>query len=609
MCGIVGYVGHRDCSDVLVSALTKLEYRGYDSAGIAVFENGEIKTVKTKGKLKDLEDKLTTVGKPNGNVGIGHTRWATHGEPSDVNSHPHSGARVTIVHNGIIENYIELKEFLVSKGREFLSDTDTEVVAQLLDYKYNGNPLETIDAVMAELKGSFALGIMFKDFPDRIFAVRRESPLIVGVAEGECFIASDVPAILQYTRDYYLLDHDEIATLSGEGVTFVDEHLDPIEKELKTADWDMEAAEKGGYPHFMIKEINEQPTAIRTTIMPRIKDGLPCLEECGITLEKLKDFTNITIVACGTAMHAGMVGKYVIEDLARVPVNVDIASEFRYRNPIVGKGDLVIIISQSGETADSLAAMRLAKQKGATTLAIVNAKGSSIAREADMLIYTLAGPEIAVASTKAYITQLSVVYLFAFELALAKETVSVAECKRLVSALMKMPEAVQYVIDNCEDKCKYIATKLVTADSLLYIGRGLDYALSMEGSLKLKEVSYIHSESYAAGELKHGTISLIDEEMPVISVATQTDVIPKTISNIVEVKSRGAKIILVCTDACARELKDGVADYVVEIPHTEELLMPITAVVPLQLLAYYTSINRGNDPDKPRNLAKSVTVE
>lgn len=609
MCGIVGYVGHRDCSDVLVSALTKLEYRGYDSAGIAVFENGEIKTVKTKGKLKDLEDKLATVGKPGGHIGIGHTRWATHGEPSDVNSHPHSGARVTIVHNGIIENYIELKEFLVSKGREFISDTDTEVVAQLLDYKYNGNPLETIDAVMAELKGSFALGIMFKDYPDRIFAVRRESPLIVGVAEGECFIASDVPAILQYTRDYYLLEHDEIATLSGEGVAFVDEHLDPIEKELKTADWDMEAAEKGGYPHFMIKEINEQPTAIRTTIMPRIKDGLPCLEECGITLDKLKDINKITIVACGTAMHAGMVGKYVIEDLARVPVNVDIASEFRYRNPIVGKGDLVIIISQSGETADSLAAMRLAKQKGATTLAIVNAKGSSIAREADMLIYTLAGPEIAVASTKAYITQLSVVYLFAFELALAKETVSVAECKRLVSSLMKMPEAVQYVIDNCEEKCKYIATKLVTADSLLYIGRGLDYALSMEGSLKLKEVSYIHSESYAAGELKHGTISLIDEDMPVISVATQTDVIPKTISNIVEVKSRGAKIILVCTDACARELKDGVADYVVEIPHSEELLMPITAVVPLQLLAYYTSINRGNDPDKPRNLAKSVTVE
>ena len=609
MCGIVGYVGPKDCSEVLVSALTKLEYRGYDSAGIAVFSGDEIKTVKTKGKLKDLEDKLTVVGKPEGHIGIGHTRWATHGEPSDVNSHPHSGARVTIVHNGIIENYIELKEFLVSKGREFLSDTDTEVVAQLLDYKYNGNPIETIDNVMADLKGSFALGIMFKDFPDRVFAVRRESPLIVGVADGECFIASDVPAILQYTRDYYLLDHDEIATLSTDGVSFVDERLEPIEKELKTADWDMEAAEKGGYPHFMIKEINEQPTAIRTTIIPRIKDGLPCLEECGITLDKLRTFKNITIVACGTAMHAGMVGKYVIEDLARVPVTVDIASEYRYRNPIVGEGDLVIIISQSGETADSLAAMRLAKQKGATTLAIVNAKGSSIAREADMLIYTLAGPEIAVASTKAYITQLSVMYLFAFELALAKDTVSEAECRRLVSALMKMPEAVQYVIDNCEDKCKYISTKLIGADSLLYIGRGLDYALSMEGSLKLKEVSYIHSESYAAGELKHGTISLIDENMPVISIATQTDVIPKTISNIVEVKSRGANIILVCTDSCARELKEGVADYVIEIPHSEELLMPITAVVPLQLLAYYASIDRGNDPDKPRNLAKSVTVE
>ncbi|MEE1172566.1 MAG: glutamine--fructose-6-phosphate transaminase (isomerizing) [Ruminococcus sp.] len=609
MCGIVGYVGAKDCSEVLVNALTKLEYRGYDSAGIAVFDDGEIRTVKTKGKLDDLRQKLKEVGKPSGHVGIGHTRWATHGEPSDINSHPHSGARVTIVHNGIIENYIELKEFLISKGRVFLSETDTEVVAQLLDYEYDGKPLETIDRVMAELKGSFALGIMFKDFPDRVFAVRRESPLIVGVAEGECFIASDVPAILQYTRDYYLLEHDEIATLTKDGVSFVDERLQPIQKELKTADWDMEAAEKGGYPHFMIKEIHEQPEAIRTTILPRIKDGLPCLDECGITLDGLKEFKNITIVACGTAMHAGMVGKYVIEDLARVPVNVDIASEFRYRNPIVGRDDLVIIISQSGETADSLAALRLAKSKGATTLAIVNAKGSSIAREADMLIYTLAGPEIAVASTKAYITQLSVMYLFAFELALAKETLSVAECKRLISALQKMPDAVQYVIENCEEKCKYIATKLVSAESLLYIGRGLDYALSMEGSLKLKEVSYIHSESYAAGELKHGTISLINDEMPVISVATQTDVIPKTISNIVEVKSRGAEIILVCTDACARGLKDGIADYVVEIPHSEELLMPITAVVPLQILAYYTAINRGNDPDKPRNLAKSVTVE
>lgn len=609
MCGIVGYVGPRDCSDVLVSALTKLEYRGYDSAGIAVFEDSIIKTVKTQGKLKNLSDKLSEVGKPDGHVGIGHTRWATHGEPSDINSHPHSGARVTIVHNGIIENYIELKEYLIAKGRIFISDTDTEVVAQLLDYRYNGDPLKTIDDCMADLKGSFALGIMFKDFPDRIFAVRRESPLIVGVAEGETFIASDVPAILQYTRDYYLLEHNEIATLTADGVSFVNEYLDPIQKELKTADWDEESAKKGEYAHYMIKEINEQPNAINTTIMPRIKDGLPCLEECGITLEKLRDFKSIVIVACGTAMHAGMVGKYVIEDLARVPVTVDIASEFRYRNPLVGEGDLVIIISQSGETADSKAAMELAKQKGATTLAIVNAKGSSIAREADMLIYTLAGPEISVASTKAYITQLSVMYLFAFELALAKGTVSTAECKRLVSALMKMPEAVQYVIEHCEDTCKYVSTKLIASDSLLYIGRGLDYALSMEGSLKLKEVSYIHSESYAAGELKHGTISLIDKGMPVIAVATQTDVIPKTVSNIKEVKARGAKVILVCTDACARGLEDGVADYIIEIPHSDELLMPITAVVPLQILAYYTAVNRGNDPDKPRNLAKSVTVE
>ena len=609
MCGIVGYVGPKDCSDVLVSALTKLEYRGYDSAGIAVFGKSGIKTVKTKGKLKNLVDKMAEEGKPEGHIGIGHTRWATHGEPSDVNSHPHSGARVTIVHNGIIENYIELKEFLVAKGRTFLSDTDTEVVAQLLDYKYNGKPLETIDSVMAELKGSFALGIMFKDFPDRIFAVRRESPLIVGVAEGECFIASDVPAILKYTKNYYLLDHDEIATLTADGVSFVDEHLDPIEKELKVADWDMEAAEKGGYPHFMIKEINEQPQAIRTTVAPRVRDGLPCLEECGITLEKLKEFKSVSVVACGTAMHAGLVGKYIIESIARVPVNVDIASEFRYRNPIVGKGDLVIIISQSGETADSLAAMRLAKQKGATTLAIVNAKGSSIAREADMLIYTLAGPEISVASTKAYITQLSVMYLFAFELALAKETVSEAECKRLVAALLNMPDAVKYVIETTEEQCKYVATKLITTDSLLYIGRGLDYALSMEGSLKLKEVSYIHSESYAAGELKHGTISLIEDGMPVISVATQSDLIAKTISNIVEVKSRGAMNILVCSEACARTLEDGIADYVIKVPQTDELLMPISAVIPLQILAYYTAVNKGNDPDKPRNLAKSVTVE
>ncbi|MCH5304762.1 MAG: glutamine--fructose-6-phosphate transaminase (isomerizing), partial [Ruminococcus sp.] len=503
----------------------------------------------------------------------------------------------------------ELKEFLIGKGKTFISETDTEVVAQLLDYYYDGDPITTIDKVMGEVSGSFALGIMFSDFSDRIYAVRRESPLIVGVSDGESFIASDVTAILQYTKNYYLLEHDEIATLTRDSVSFVDKHLNPIEKELKVADWDREAAQKSGYPHFMLKEINEQPTAISTTITPRIKDGLPNLEECGLTLDILKELKSITVVACGTAMHAGMVGKYVIEDIARVPVNVDIASEFRYRNPIIGEGDLVIIISQSGETADSLAALRLAKERGAKVLAIVNAKGSSIAREADMVIYTLAGPEIAVASTKAYITQISVMYLFAFELALAKGAVSVDECKELTESLQKMPDAVQYVIDSVDEICKYVGSQLITADSLLYIGRGLDYALSMEGSLKLKEVSYIHSESYAAGELKHGTISLIDNEMPVIAVATQPDLIEKTISNVVEVKSRGANVILVCTDDCANRVKKGIADYKIIIPHIKEILMPITAVVPLQILAYYTSINRGNNPDQPRNLAKSVTVE
>lgn len=610
MCGIVGYVGHRDCSDVLVSALTKLEYRGYDSAGIAVFEKGEIKVAKSKGRLSDLVEKMNIEGKPVGNAGIGHTRWATHGEPSDVNSHPHSGEKVTIVHNGIIENYKDLKEFLTDKGADFLSDTDTEVVAQLLGYyykKHDGQPLETILRTIKDLEGSFALGIVFQDFPDVVYAVRRESPLIVGVGEDESFIASDVPAILKYTKDYYLLEHDEIAKLDKNGVEFFDDHGEKVEKELLTADWDMDAAEKGGYEHFMIKEIHEQPTSIKTTIMPRITNGLPNLEECGITLDKLKTFNQIYVVACGTAMHAGMVGKYAIEKLARVPVTVDIASEFRYREPLIGKNDLVIIISQSGETADSLAAMRLAKKLGASTMAIVNQKGSSIAREADMLIYTHAGPEIAVASTKAYIVQLAVMYLFAFELALAKEKIDEDECKRLTSLLQQMPELIEQILENGKKCIQYVSTKLITAESLLYIGRGLDYALSMEGSLKLKEISYIHSESYAAGELKHGTISLITEEMPVIAVATQEALVEKTVSNIKEVKARGAKVILV-----AREdfnIDKEAYDYLLTVPKTEDILMPIPAAVPLQLIAYYTSVLRGNDVDKPRNLAKSVTVE
>ena len=607
MCGIVGYVGYRDCSDVLVSALTKLEYRGYDSAGIAVFENGEIKVAKTQGRLKDLEDKMQKEGKPKGFAGIGHTRWATHGEPSDRNSHPHSGEKVSIVHNGIIENYKMLKEFLVSKNQTFLSDTDTEVVARLLGYYYNGDPLDTIIKVVQELEGSYALGMVFEDFPDTVYAIRHESPLIVGVGENENFIASDVPAILKYTKDYYLLEHDEIAVLDKSGVKIYDLHRREVEKELKTADWDMESAEKCGYEHFMIKEIHEQPTSVRTTITPRITNGLPDLSECGITPELIKNFRQIYIVACGTAMHAGTVGKYVIEKLARIPVTVDIASEFRYRSPLVGEGDLVIIISQSGETADSLAAMRLSKSLGAKTLAIVNAKGSSIAREADMLIYTHAGPEIAVASTKAYMVQLAVMYLFAFELALAAGRISEEECRELTKALTDIPETIEKILESDKEKCSFVATQLITADSLLYIGRGLDYAMSMEGSLKLKEISYIHSEAYAAGELKHGTISLITQDMPVIAVATQSDLLDKTVSNIKEVKSRGAKVVLVCTEGF--NVDEEAYDFIIRVPKTNELLAPMSTAVSLQLLAYYTSVLRGNDVDKPRNLAKSVTVD
>ena len=609
MCGIVGYVGQRDAADVLMDGLSRLEYRGYDSAGIAVFENEIIKVAKSKGRLADLQAKMQKEGKPSGHAGIGHTRWATHGEPSDRNSHPHGGGNVTLVHNGIIENYKKLKEFLLSQGRKFESDTDTEVIAQLLDYYYeknHGNPVEAIVKTLKEVEGSYALGIVFADFPDRVFAMRKESPLIVGIGEGESFIASDVTAILQYTKNYYLLEPDEIAVLSRQGAKVYDLHYQKIEKELKTADWDVSAAEKGGYEHYMLKEIHEQPESIKKTITPRIEDGLPNLEECGITPERLMEFNKIHIVACGTAMHAGMVGKYVIEKLAKISVNVDIASEFRYREPLVGEGDLVIIISQSGETADSLAALRLAKDLGAKTLAIVNAKGSSIAREADMLIYTHAGPEIAVASTKAYMVQIAVMYLFAFELALANQKIDETECRRLTALLQGTPDKITEILEH-KEMTQLIASELITADSLLYIGRGLDYALSMEGSLKLKEISYIHSESYAAGELKHGTISLITENMPVIAVATQQNLFDKTISNIKEVKARGAHVVLVSRESYQPE-KD-VADFKFGLPAYEDLLMPMLAVVPLQLIAYYTAVLKGTDVDKPRNLAKSVTVE
>ena len=608
MCGIVGYVGPRDCTDVLIQSLTKLEYRGYDSAGIAVFQDGKIAVAKSKGRLTDLVAKMDKEGKPHGHAGIGHTRWATHGEPSDVNSHPHSGRRVTIVHNGIIENYKQLKQFLIDNERtEFLSDTDTEVVAQLLDYYYNGDPVRTIRRVLHEIRGSYALGIIFADRPETVYAVRCESPLIVGQGKGEAFVASDVPAILKYTKDYYLLEYGEIAVLKNGSVTFCNLHGRMIEKELKTADWDEDSAEKGGYPHFMIKEIHEQPVAVKTTITPRIDHGMPDLSECGITPESLKKVNNVFIVACGTAMHAGMVGKYIIEKYARVSVTVDIASEFRYRDPLIGEGDLVIIISQSGETADSKAVLNLVKDTAAKSLAIVNVKGSSIAREADMVIYTHAGPEIAVASTKAYMVQLAVIYLLAFEMAYAKGKIDEGKCQRLTAELTRMPDVIEETIEKVVDQCQYISTKLITADSLLYIGRGLDYALSMEGSLKLKEISYIHSESYAAGELKHGTISLVEDGMPVIAVATQNRLIEKTVSNIKEVKARGAMTIVICDEEA--DIDKDAADYLIRIPKRYEVLMPMVATVPMQLLAYYTSVNKGNDVDKPRNLAKSVTVE
>lgn len=606
MCGIVGYVGDRDCADVLVDALSKLEYRGYDSAGIAVVEKGVIKVEKCKGRLANLVDKMAVDGKPQGHCGIGHTRWATHGEPSDINSHPHGNKRVSIVHNGIIENYKQIKDFLIEEGYSFVSETDTETVAKLLDYYYVDDPVDTIIKVLSEIKGSYALGIMFRDYPDTVFAVRKECPLIVGVGENENFLASDVPAIIKYTRDYYLLEANEIAVVKKDSVQIYDMHKEPVHKEINTADWDIDAAEKGGYEHFMLKEIHEQPAAVRDTVSPRIINGMPDLSQDGVDMQKLKDYRQIFIVACGTAMHAGMVGKYVIEKLARKPVIVDIASEFRYRDPIITKDDLMIVISQSGETADTMAVLRLAKEVGAATLAVVNVVGSSIAREADMVIYTHAGPEISVASTKAYMVQISVMYLLAFELAYANGTIDKERCMELTAQLGQMPDIIRETLE-LKDTCSFVASKLVNAESLLYIGRGLDYALSMEGSLKLKEISYIHSESYAAGELKHGTISLITEGMPVIAVATQKKLIEKTVSNIREVKARGAMVILICDNSI--EVGEGVADYIIRLPQTDEQLMPMAAAAPLQLIAYYTSVLKGNDVDKPRNLAKSVTVE
>ena len=607
MCGIVGYVGREACADILVDALRKLEYRGYDSAGIAVFEDDKIKTVKAKGKIDEgLAVKLDEGDTLQATCGIGHTRWATHGEPSDVNSHPIGNGRVSIVHNGIIENYRELKSFLISKGYGFESETDTETVAKLLDYYYEGDPIEAIEKALGDIEGAYALGIVFREHKNKIFAVRKDSPLIVGKGEAASYIASDVTAILEHTRDYYFLERGEIAILSEKGIRFTDIHGLEIEKELQTATWDVTAAQKGGYEHFMLKEIHEQPEAVRNTVSPRVKDGLPNFEECGLTAEKIRNYRNIYIVGCGSAMHSGMVGKYLIEDLAQTPVIVDIASEFRYRNPLVTENDLVVIISQSGETADTLEALKLSRKKGADTLAVVNVVGSSIAREADMVIYTNAGPEISVCSTKAYAVQVAFMYLFAFAVAYAHGKIDEAECKRLTAGLLAIPEKIQLCLDDMSNY-QYVASKLINADSLLYIGRGLDNALSMEGSLKLKEISYIHSEAYAAGELKHGTISLIDDGMPVIVAATQSKLFDKTISNVREVKSRGAKVVIICRESV--NIDKDCADYKVGLPDAEDLFLPLLSVVTMQLIAYYTSVQRGCDVDKPRNLAKSVTVE
>ena len=606
MCGIVGYVGKRNAQDVLLDGLEKLEYRGYDSAGVALALEGGIRVVKSKGRLAELRKRLAVEALARSGCGIGHTRWATHGEPSDVNSHPHSTPRVSIVHNGIIENYGVLKERLMAKGYTFESETDTEVLVKLIDSCYEGEPLKALRAALAMVRGSYALAVLFRDFPDTLFAVKRESPLIVGWGEEENFIASDIPALLKYTRRYSVLEEGDMAVVNADSIRFYNEFAEPVEREILTANWDQEAAEKGGYPHFMLKEINEQPAAITATVSPRVENGLPDLRVPELTDERLRRIGTVHLVGCGTAMHAGMVGKAAIEALARVPAQVEIASEFRYRNPILRPEDLVIIISQSGETSDTLAALKLAKSRGVPVLAIVNVVGSSIARAADYVMYTYAGPEIAVASTKAYMVQMCVLYLFALRLAYARGMQTDAEIRRLTAELLRAGEVIKPRLADCE-QIKYLASRFVNTQSCFFIGRGFDYSLSLEGSLKLKEISYVHSDAYAAGELKHGTISLVTDGVPVIALATQKQVYEKTISNAKETKSRGAKVLLFTTRDAV--VPDGVADYVVRLDDYDDLLMPLQLIVPLQLFAYYMAVLRGCDVDKPRNLAKSVTVE
>ena len=608
MCGIVGYVGKQQACPILLEGLSKLEYRGYDSAGVAVFSNGEIEVKKTRGRLQALSDMIDGGAAVSGTMGIGHTRWATHGEPSDVNSHPHvsSSGRFAVVHNGIIENYLSLKKHLMEKGFQFVSETDTEVVAHLLEYYYNGDLLETMTKVIHRVEGSYALGVLCSDFPDKFYAVRKASPMIVGVGRGENFIASDVTAILSHTRNVYYLDDDEIVELSADSVKIFNTYHEEIKKEIFTVNWDVSAAEKGGYEHFMMKEIEEQPKAIRDTISPRIKDGKVVLDDVTLTAEQIKNLRKIYIVACGSAYHVGVVGKYLIEKLCRIPVEVEVASEFRYHDPLVTKDDLVLVISQSGETADTLAALKEAKARGARILSIVNVVGSAIANASDDVIYTWAGPEIAVATTKAYSTQLAVTYLIAIYMAEKLGTVTDERYSELVNELVTLPDKIETILKK-KDDIQFLASKFFSCKSIFFIGRNFDYAVSMEGSLKLKEISYIHSEAYAAGELKHGTISLIEDGTLVVALATNKELFDKTISNVKEVKARGA--VVMGLTAHGQVHAADVCDHVIEIPEADEMVFPSLTVVPLQLFSYYVASLKGCDIDKPRNLAKSVTVE
>lgn len=607
MCGIVGYIGQNEAAPVLIKGLKKLEYRGYDSAGIAVFGDG-IHVVKTKGRLADLDAKVQEMGGVEGHVGIGHTRWATHGAPSDVNSHPHTSmnGRISVVHNGIIENYLQLKAELEEKGYVFASETDTEVVAQLFDYYYDGDMVDTLIRVIGRIRGSYALGILCNEKPDEIVAVRKDSPMLVGIGENENFIASDIPALLEYTKDYYLLNDNEIVVLKKDSITILDLDKNEIKKDIYNVTWDISAAEKGGYDYFMMKEIMEQPKAFKATISPRIVDGEIKLDNIKYTDEDIRNINRIHIIACGSAWHAAIVGKYVIEDYARIPVEVDLASEFRYRNPILDKNDICIIISQSGETADTLAALREAKRQGIRILAIVNVVGSSIARESDDVLYTWAGPEIAVATTKGYSTQVALMYLLAMKFGQARGYLSAEEVKKLTAELELVPGYIEKLL-TMDEELKELAKAHAHANDVFVIGRGIDYAVALEGSLKLKEISYIHSEAYAAGELKHGTISLIEEGTLVVAIATQDPLYEKLVSNVKEVKARGAYVVAIAKEGNT-EIAE-VADKVIYIPQINDKFTASLNVIPMQIFSYYVAIERGCDVDMPRNLAKSVTVE